>query len=630
MPTGYAGEGKTYSKRLGRWLKKETHKAFDYEAVDTDSVALLVNFFRWYPDYFADLFRDPNAKYQLELPQRIMMRILMRYRNTYITAVRGATKTYVIILTNMIEGILFPGNKVRYVAPNQKQAAALATQAFHEIEKSYPIITSMWSIRNDRSDMFRIEITATGSEFTMYTTRGDTTGAVVGEECGQEGENPFPIDNFIDIIYPTVRDNLMINQQIDEIHINLKHQHIGNATSRLNKAYSNLRRGCLMDMLYSNDKHEGYVLDMSWVSALVGNIRDIKYIKDQKKQLSALGWQREMCARYTGSGENPLVSDEVLSKSRRLMAMEEYHCGDRDALYIVSHDVSYEDGAKNAKCADVVLKLTRYDNKARRDKFRKQVVYVDSYPPPKTAYLQAQKVKAVWARYCLKNGDPTYLVIDAQAYGREVVEELMKPSEDGSPNLCCYKHMKYAEIEQPNALPIIYPLKAGTRGTQDEDGAMVRYSQIEFEQGNIELLTSASVEGLEQYKLKHNIKDDYMDAKILLPYKKTDELCEQMQNLVVKDRDGLTVKEARRSRGIQRDNWSALKYALRMAKLLEEELVKSTYKAKSSWSDAIEAIKQTGIVPTSAMGQTAPSVSAVGATANNMARSRLALLRRRR
>ena len=54
-------QGKTFSKRLHRWVNIDRTKAFDYEAVDTESAAFLICFFRAYPDYLADVFRSPNA-----------------------------------------------------------------------------------------------------------------------------------------------------------------------------------------------------------------------------------------------------------------------------------------------------------------------------------------------------------------------------------------------------------------------------------------------------------------------------------------------------------------------------------------------------------------------------------------
>lgn len=589
MPTGYKGEGKTYLKSIGKWVSTEKEKVFDYEKLNTKSGALLISFYRFYPDYYADLFRSPTARYKLELPQRLIMRSMARYRNVYDTGCRGLTKTYCVVLEKMISGELYPGTIVRYAAPNQKQAAVLATQAFHQIEKDYPFIASHWDLRNDRADMFRIT-TIYGSEFCMYAPRGDNCSETVAEEIGAEGENAFKMDVYENDILPTCRITRTVNQLPDRTHIDLQHAHISNACSRINRAYS-VHRAKTLDAMLHGGKYEGIVLEMSWITALMGNIRDKAYIEDQRKTLSALDWKRELCAIYTGTSENPLIPDDVLSRSRKLMLMEDKHCGDREAIYIVSHDVSYVDSVKNAKCGDVVVKLTKYDSISKRDKFRKQVVYVDAYPPPATAFLQAQKLKKLWMKFCRDDAEATYLVVDAQAYGTEVVEELMKPTTDGTPNLCCYQHMRFAEIEQPNALPIIYPMKATSRGSNDADGDMIAYAQVEFEKGYVELLTSKTLDGVEAYKNLYDIKDVNLDGQIAAPYKQTDELVQEIQNLqtVV---SGTTFKEKRKSSSIQRDRWSALKYALRMAQILENLLKKEKYRPKSSWSDAIDNIDE--------------------------------------
>lgn len=585
MPSGYASQGKTFSKRLHKWVNKETEKSFDYENINQESLALIISFFRWYPDIFCDVIRDKNAKYKLELPQRFIMRAFSRYRNTYISGCRGATKTYCLLLTKMVEGVLFPGLKMRYVAPNQKQSAALATQAFHEIEQSYPILTQMWQVRNDRADMFRIT-TPYGSEFTMYSVRGDTSSQLLGEECGQETPEPFPIDDFINNLYPVVRDNRMVNQKIDPVCINQKHVHIGNACSKTNRAYTELRRNCLKDMLFDENPYEGFVCDISWEAVLLSGLRDISYFKDLKKSLTADSWLRECCARYTGTGDSPMLSDEVLSRSRKLKLMEDKHCGDNNCLYIVSHDVAYEASSKNANCSDVVLKLSRYDTMSKRDKYKKQAVWVDNAPPPATAYLQAKKLKELWWRFCTQSGQPTYIVVDARAVGKDIVDELMKPMNDGLPALSCVNNYN-SEIEQPNSIRCIYPLKATRAGGTDDESAMIEYARSEFEQGNVELLEADMRGGLSAYKLYHNIKDEYSDGKIIAPYRKTQVLCEEIQNLKLDD-SGVGKKEKRKSKAIQRDIWSALKYALRYSQVLEQDLKKETYKAKSSWSTAIE------------------------------------------
>lgn len=588
MPSGYVGTGKVYSKKQGRWVPKDLSKAFDYENLDFLSGAFIISFFRWWPDYLADMCRSETAKYRLELPQRMILRIICRFRSSYVTGCRGLTKTYCILLGKMIKGILWPGEKMRYTAPAQKQAAALATQAFHQIEADYPIIASHWAIRNDAQDMFKIT-TVYGSEFTMYSPRGDNCSETIAEEIGQEGRDPFDMDKYEQDVLPTCRIERMVNQQPDRFAVQLQHSHISNACSKQNRAFSVHREACLRDMLHG-ELFEGFVIDFSWITALMGNLRNISYIKDQRAKLTPAAWKREMCALYTGDAKNPLISDETLAASRVNPVMEERHSGDPEAIYIVSHDVSYVDDAKNAKCADVVLKLTAYGDLERRDKYRKQAVFVDNYPPPKTSYEQAQRVRKLWERFSMSGGQTTYIVVDAQAYGTEVVEELMKPVPAG-PNLCCVDHASFAEIEQPGALPVIYPMKASTRGSRDPDGDMITYAQVEFEHGNVELLIPNALDGVEAYKALHGIKDARFDATISAPYRNSELLCQQIGNLQT-EVSGLTLKEKRKSKALQRDIWSALKYALRMAQKLETGEKTIKYGAKSSWNEKIEEVKR--------------------------------------
>ncbi len=584
MPTGYAGEGMRFSKIQGKWLKAEKSRAFEYDGIDKKSAAFVVSFFRWYPDYFADLCRSPDAQYKLQFPQRLMIRTFARYRETFVTGSRGLTKTYTIVLAKMIEGLLYPGEIMLYTAPDQKQAAKLATQAFHQIEKDYPIIAKSWNIKNDRPEMFRI-VTNYGSEFTMYSPRGDNSSQTIAEEIGQESP-PFDMPKYEKDVRGTCRLERQVNQLPDRTHIDNKHSHITNACSRQNPAYNKYRHDALEAMVTSDNLFEGFVLDIPWEVSVLFNVRSINYMRDQRSKLSAEDWQREMCAHYTGSSENPVVPDEILARSKKIGVVEFEHCGDPEAIYIVAHDVSYADGRKNAKCADIVMKLTKFASVNRRDKYRKQVVFADNYPPPPTAYEQARRVRHLWEKFCLDGGETTYLLIDAQAYGTGVVEELMKPSTDGTKPLCTIDHSAFVDIEAPDALPVIYSMKS-TRGGANPEGEMIEVAQNEFEKGYVELPTTNVLDGVDAYKAFHNIKDNNSDARIAEPYSNVALLCTQIANLETKI-SGVTRKEVRKSPAIQRDLWSALKYAIWLAVKLEAELSRQNYQRKSSWREVIE------------------------------------------
>lgn len=589
MPAYRSGESRTLIKSTGKWVKNKKERAFDYDKINKKSWALLISFFRFYPDFLLDLLRAKNAEYGLELVQRIMLRVQARYGLTYITGCRGLTKTFITVAGKMIDGVLFPRIKTRYYAPSQKQSAKLASQAYASIAQCYPILASCWTVNNDRAEMFYMT-TPNNSEFAMYAPRGDNFHEVVGEEIAQEGEGGFDFDTFESDITKGHRLVRSVNGKEDRTCVQLKQNYISNASSRTNKAFSVYRAAALETMI-KGDKYEGFCMDVSWKTALLCNLRSIAYYKKEKKTTSPEVWAREMEVKYGGSSENPMIADETIARSRKLTCAEFEHCGDPEAIYVVSYDVADEDGQNNAKCGLSVIKLTPFTSVSKRDKLKAQLVYVDAFSPPKTYYEHAMRLKKIWSNFSMDGGQATYIVIDcAGGHGKPILVELMKKTLDGSRPLCCYKHMYRSEIEQPNALPVIYPMASGTRGTNDAEGDMIEYAQIEFEQGNVELLIPRVLNGIEQYKLKHNIKDNSADSEIIVPYKKTEELCGQIKNLQ-KVVSGTTVKESRRSARTQRDIWSSLKYALRMKWRLEQEIVERNHKSESSWDSEIEKFK---------------------------------------
>lgn len=579
---------KIFSRKLGRWVNQREKGKNLAEAENIESLYLIISVFTWYPDFLLDLCRSKNAEYKTEALQRFMLRIMARYKNVHITGSRGTTKTTVLMEAKSIDGARFPREKIRYVAPSQRQSATLASSAFKQFAHDYPVLAKSWAISNDRQDLFKIT-TRYNSEFTMYAPRGDNSSQLVAEEMGAEGEDGFDMATYENDISPACRIERKVGGVIDPVHLNLKEVHILNACSRQNRAYSTYRANALKDMISGNDG-DGYAVDIPWVCSLLCNIRSIDYFKKERRKLSPEDWAREMEAHYIGNDENPLITDEQLTRSRKLAVAELGHCGNPDAIYIVAHDVSYKDSSRNAKCADVVLKLTRFSDPSKKDKYRKQVVFVDNYPPLLTYYDQAVRLKNLWKTFCLNGGQTTYIVTDAQSYGTAVVEELVKPMGDGIA-MCTIGHTDFAEIEQPNALPVIYAMKASVRGSRDPDSDMIQYAQGEFRQGNVELLCPNILDGVEAYRNHHGIKDNTADSTIALPYKQTELLCQEIANLCTKP-SGMTLKEDRKSKFIQRDLWSALKYALRMAQKLEAELATDEYASQSSWGAMIDNYAQ--------------------------------------
>lgn len=524
-----------------------------------------------------------------------MLRAYARYTDVAITGTRGMTKTYTKMISEMLNGIAWPGTQVLYTGPSLKQLASIGGKTFHAIEHDYAALAKHWRVTAESKDDFKIE-TDYGSAFYIGEKRGDNIHAATAEEFAQEENPPFDFDEYTTIVLPAVRLRHNVNGEPDPNFVAYKNHSITSAGRKQNHAYQ-VRCEVMKEMARGES---AFTMDVPWQCVVLQQMRPYSWAQKLKTKLTPERWMREMESRYTGADSNPIVRDEVLTESRKLMVAENRHCGydvgnrldPKDVIYIVGYDVSYADDKKNAKCACVVLKCTRQTDWLKRDRYLKQLVYVDVWNPPVKSMMQAQRVKDVWSRFCYDGGAATYLAIDAWQYGTSVVENLMMDLGDGLAPLCVRNHASFTELEQDNAIPCLYPIKAGGAGVTDPDAEMVQYAELQFENRNVELLCGNVNEGVEAYKKYHRIKDDYMDAQIAEPYLKTRELAGQIQNLK-KVPSGKTMREERISKHIQRDIWSALKYALRVAQILEREELAKSVRRKNDWDSEL-ARYQTG------------------------------------
>lgn len=577
--------GKRYSKISRSWVDVERERKFDYDSIDAEAWGLLISYWRYCPDKFLDICRCDQPLYRLELIQRVIIRAFVRYGEAFITGSRGLTKTYNIFLASMSAGVLYPGTVKRYFAPTLKQAAEIASSIFKAIQHDYPILCQHWNVVSDAQERFEIE-TKFGSVISINAMRGDTAHSVIAEECAAEMDNgqPFDHERFRGAVLPSIRAKRMINQMDDPHFQNFAKWYITSAGRRQNEAY-NYRSDAFNDLVEGD---RAMCLDIPADVAVLSNIRDISWYKDLKKKLTPEEWTREMDSIWTGASENPMIRDSVLSESRSLSIMEDRHCGDPSVQYVIGYDVSYAEGAKNAKCATAVFK-GEMQNGTKANKYLKSLVYVFDNPPPRDAVLQARQLKEIWWRFNLEGANPTYLAIDAYHYGTSVIEALHGDLGDGLPPLCCVNHEKI-DIELPGATPVIYPIKAtsGAGGTHDPDSIMIQYAELEWEHRNVKLLISNVFEGVQAYKRANRIKDEDADRAIALPYIKTKELCGQISNLKKKPSGTGGLREERISKHIVRDMWSAVKYALRYMQILEHENLVEGAKQENPWTKVIK------------------------------------------
>ena len=588
MPGGF---NRPYVYLAGHgWVKRKTTEDYSYANLG-DGWIYFMAVCRWFPDFINDLLRSEDANYQLPILHRVNMRAKANYQYVDLTECRGAGKSHGSIMEELDEQIAWPGTKCLYVGPSLKQTAAIGLETYRAIEHDYPALTSHFQIDSQGKDSFSVSTTF-GSNFFITARRGMNTHKAVAEEIAQEDGTPFDQDDYQQIVLPAIRKSYTVAGKPSSVYIRYKQHSITSAGRRQSYAYENRCRHLVM----MQRGESAFVMDVPYDVLLLNQMRPASWAASRKAELTPDQQARELCSIYTGTDSYPMVSDATLSDCRSLLCMEDHSClKDRDnvfkpedVIYVVGYDVSYADGAANAKCACVVLKLTRQAEFLRRDKFLKQVVWIDDWTPMPERE-QAVKIKEIWKRYTYDGAD-TFIAIDAWQFGSAVATSLMQDLGDGLSPLCSYNHEFMSAYELPGALPIIYPIKAGGVGVTDPDADMVRYAQTQFEYRNVQMLTAQWQNGIDAYKKFHRIRDDRADGLIYQPYKKTNELIAQIQNLKV-----IEGKEKRISRHIQRDSWSALKYCLRVANKLElERLVKR--KRKSDYDELLKSIEANGRV----------------------------------
>lgn len=580
MPSNY-----TYNRRAESWEMDKAEREIDYDAINEESWGLLISYWRAMPDRLLDLLESRNPNYYLGIVQRMNIRAFCQYEHAFITGSRGLTKSFTSITSKLLLGILYPGITMRYYGPSQKQMAEIASEKWEAIKQQWPGLTSHWDVVSNSIDRFEVK-TKFNSVLSITVVRGNDCNGITGEEIAQsEAGKAFDFKEFSEAILPTARVRRMVNKVPDPYFPNFQKNYITSAGQQQGEAYQ-YRCDTNREML---EKDTAILIEYPWTVACLAGIRDVGYYTDLRKKMTPEAQLREIESIWTGTSENPIIRDSVLTESAVNPIMENRHCGDPNCLYIIGYDVSYADGARNAKCATSVLKCEPQKDDNKKDKYMKSFVYITDNDPPRDQVLQARQLKDRWFHFCLEGGKGTYIAIDAWQYGKSVVETLHKDLGDGLPPLCCINH-EFAELELPGAIPCIYAIKAtggygAAEGRHDPDAEMIRYAEIEWEHRNIHLLIPNYYDGVQAYKVKYRIKDDSLDAIIAHPYIKTKEMRGQIANLQKKP-TSYGFAEKRISNSIQRDMWSASKYALRLAEILEREDLISSLRRDSEWKNA--------------------------------------------
>jgi hypothetical protein len=343
-------------------------------------------------------------------------------------------------------------------------------------------------------------------------------------------------------------DRTAMNGKVDPNEIHKGEIYITTAGTQQQFSFQKMRE-VYKDML---DGKSAFCLGNSYELPCMFDQLDIDFIEELRESptYSIMDFMREYQSIWTGSSSDSLVPDEKLQKCRIVGMAEWEHCGDSDVIYSLAYDVSRNEGDENALSCLTVLKLTPKNN----GDYVKELVNIFSMEG------QHSLLQAKFLKQKVKEFKAKILCIDNNGLGVAVTDQLVLDLNDGNPPYSVVNDSEYDKYNLSNSIPMVYALKSQNKETRNSD--MINHFMQVFNKMDIGLLKSPheGIKDLEK-KYKHKFKDSEELANAEIPYILTNNLCDEIMNIVYKQA-GNETKIDRVSKSIQKDKFTSLMYNL--------------------------------------------------------------------
>lgn len=540
------------------------------------------SYWKSYPDRFLDYIKPKDSKIDLYPYQRLMLRVLFRYRKVYITATRGTAKSFTEILALYLRCIMFPDVKLFICAPGKEQASKIAKENIENIWSFFPLLKDEVAHETFGKDYTRL-VFHNGSVLDVVqveqSARGGRRHGGAVEEIVDES---LKKDTLNEVVIPLMANNRIAScghkgkeWRIDPNEMHKSQYYITTAGTRQNFAFEKLQE-ILKEMAEGKSAFSlgsGYELP-----AMHGQL-DINFINELKESptYNPLSFAREYESVWTGSSENSFVSLEDLKECRTLEKVEyqanEKDIRDKKAEYVLAYDVSRAEGRANALCALAVIKIVPRGDGGTYQKF-----LVNMYSFEGTRFLE----QALFLKKMVNLWKASILIVDANGLGAGLVDQLTLEI-DENPAYEVVNDERYDKFKTDNSIPMIYSIKSQTKGHKDADIDNVFQNVISNKKVKM-LVSETHAKTLPE--IQKLARDDEKNSeklfKALLPYTLVDLLQDEIMNLEHKQ-TGNDSKVTQISKRITKDKWSAFKYGLYWIYLQERKNAVRKKERADSW-----------------------------------------------
>lgn len=527
------------------------------------------SYWRSYPDRFIDFIKPHDCKIDLFFYQRVMLRILFRYKNVYFTFTRGTAKSFTQILALYLKCIMFPGTSLFICAPGKEQAAKISKDNIEKIWTFFPILRNEISKEVFQSDYTKLYF-HNGSELEVVqvknSARGGRNNGGSIEEIADEAMKKDVLNAAV--IPRMANDRIAMCKGVDKVgEIHKFEWYITTAGTRQSFAFEKLKE-ILQEMA---EGKSAFCIGSSYDLACMHGQLDIDFINDLKSRptFNALSFSREYESNWTGTSDNSLIQMEDLLQLRVLPKAEERATNEKDAEYILSYDVARSEGSNNANCALCVFKIYPKSDGT----YHKHLVNIYSFEGThfnEQASFIKRKANDFRARM---------VVIDSNGAGKGLVD-VMVTEHDENPAYSVVNDERYDKYKTPNSVPLIYSLSSNTKENKASDIHNIFVNMISNHK--VKLLKSESQTKAIIDKDKKLRDDSELKTKALLPFIMTDLFCEEVMNLEYKQA-GKDTQIKQISKTINKDKFSAFEYGLYYIYLLEMANQKKKNERADAW-----------------------------------------------
>lgn len=500
------------------------------------------SFWIWYPDLVLDMIKPPTGGITLDLDQRVFLRCAVRFLAFYGSLPRGAGKTFLEVLANVLVAIAFPNIKLSITAQTKENAAAILEDKWNEITRFYPIILNevdgkVKFQKNDALIKFK-----NGSAIDILPNAQSSKGqrrhrlsieesALINNELFEDALKPI-----VEVPRRTIGEHPTINPE--ELN-----QQINFYTTPGFRGSDEYKRNIQMIKDMVNLKGN-IVLGSDWkLACWFGRGSTRAQILKIKKDMSPIAFAKNYGGEWTGSVTDALVSINKLLDCRNL-TKPVLETEDPEDEYYIGVDVARSEHSNNNQSSIIPVRVRR-DASGRI----KHIDVVNVYTTSSIVNFSSQ---AILVKQIARDYNARAVIVDGNGLGSGLIDELLKETIDPMTgrSLGCWATINTQnQPEKLNSPKMVYDLKA--QGYQSR--IITTFIDMVISK-KLRLLESQNINAI-----KVGDKADY-DSKVL-PFVQTDLLIEEISNLkLVNIRGGLTVQRV--VSNVDKDRFSALSYVL--------------------------------------------------------------------